>query len=139
MKMPLSDYQQTRIVSVWTQTGQKMTMTRIARILAMEGIVTTRQTIKSTITRWQKTGNVREFPISGPPKRVPESYYCCIGEAMTRNELTASALKGILTKRFAAANVQYNVRTLARLCNELGWTFTTARYCQAIQDANKQK
>ena len=140
MKMPLSDYQRTRIVSVWTQTGQKMTMTRIARVLATEGIVTTHQTIKSTITRWQKTGNVRDLPRSGPPKRVPESHYRCIDEAMTRNdELTASALKDILTKTFAAANVTYGVRTIARLRNELGWTFTTARYCQAIRDANKQK
>ena len=98
--MPLSDYQRTRIVSVWTQTGQKMTMTRIASVLAMEGIVTTRQTIKRTITRWQKTGNVRDLPRSGPPKRVPEIHYRCIDEAMTRNdELTASALKDILSKQ----------------------------------------
>ena len=99
MKMPLSDYQRTRIVSVWTQTGQKMTMTRIARVLAMEGIVTTRQTIKRTITRWQKTGNVRDLPRSGPPKRVPESHYCCIDKAMTEtDEITASTLKDILTE-----------------------------------------
>ena len=101
--------------------GSEMTMTRIARVLAMEGIVTTCQTIKSTITRWQKTGNVRDLPRSGPPKRVPESHYRCIDEAMTRNdELTASALKDILTKKFAAANVQYGVRTIARLRNEFG-------------------
>ena len=88
---------------------------------AMEGIVTTHQTIKSTITRWQKTGSVRDLSSSGPPKSIPESHYRCIDEAMTRNdELTASALKDILTKKFAAANVQYGVRTIARLRNEFG-------------------
>ena len=59
---------------------------------------------------------------------------------MTRNEeLTASALKDILTKKIVAANVQDGVRTIARLRNDLGWTSATARYCQAIRDANKQK
>lgn len=31
------------------------------------------------------------------------------------------------------------MRTIARLGNELGWNFTTAKYCQAIREANKQK
>ena len=26
-----------------------------------------------------------------------------------------------------------------RIRNELGWTYSTAKYCQAIRDANKQK
>ena len=76
-----------------------MTMTRIARVLTTEGIVTTRQTIKSTIARWQKTGSVRDLPKSGPPKRVAESHYRCIDEVMTGNdERTANALKDTLTK-----------------------------------------
>ena len=55
------------------------------------------------------------------------------------DELTASDLKGILIKRFGAEKVQYGVRTIARVRNELGWSFTTARYCQAICEANKKK
>ena len=35
--------------------------------------------------------------------------------------------------------MSYSERTIARLRSELGWTFTTARYCQAIRDANKEK
>ena len=89
--MPLTDYQRKRIVSLWTQSGEKMTFTRMERILAMEKIITTRQTIKATIMRWQKTGSVRDFPRSGPPQKVPEVHYRCIDEAMTDNdELTAS-------------------------------------------------
>lgn len=109
-----------RIVSLWVQADEKMTMSRIARILATEGIFTTHQTVRNTITRWQKTGSVRDLPRSGPLKRVPEIHYCCIDEAMTRNdELTASGLKDTFSKRFGAANVLYSVRTIARLCNEL--------------------
>ena len=55
------------------------------------------------------------------------------------DELTASSLKDILKKKFGAENVKYGTRTIARLRNELGWTFTTARYCQAIRDPNKEK
>ena len=36
-------------------------------------------------------------------------------------------------------NVQYSVRTIARLQNDLGRTYITAKYCQAIQDGNKVK
>ena len=35
--------------------------------------------------------------------------------------------------------MMYSERTISRVRNDLGWTFTTARYCQAIRDANKQK
>ena len=31
------------------------------------------------------------------------------------------------------------MRTIARIRNELGWSFTTAQYCQAIHEANKSK
>ena len=106
----------------------------------MEGIITTCHTIRNTITRWQKTGSVQECPRSGPPKKVPESHTQSIDDAMTKNdELTASALKDVLTKKYGAENVPYEIRTIARRRNELGWTFTTARYCQAIRDANKVK
>lgn len=66
-------------------------MTRIARIQTIEGIFITCQTV-DTITKWQRTGSMRDLPSSEPPKRVPEIHYCCINEAVTGNELTASAL-----------------------------------------------
>ena len=98
--MPLSDYQRRRIVSLWTQSGKEMTFTRMETILAMEKIITTRQTIKATFIRWQKTGSVRDFPTTGPPQKVPELYYCCIDEGMTKNDkLTASDFKDILSKK----------------------------------------
>lgn len=115
-------------------------MTEITRILAMEGVFTTCQSVKNTITKWQKTGSVRDLPRSRLPKRVLEIHYRCIDEAMTSNdEIAASGLKDILSKRFGATNVPYSMSTIARLHNELSWTFTTANYCQAIHDSNKQK
>ena len=55
------------------------------------------------------------------------------------DKLTASDLKSILVKRFGADKMLYSVRTVARLRNDLGWTYTTAKYCQAIRDGNKAK
>lgn len=59
---------------------------------------------------------------------------------MARNdECTASKLKTLLAARFGVENMMYSERTIARLRNELGWTFTTARYYQAPRDPNKEK
>ena len=116
-------------------------MTEIKRILAQEGIFTTVQTIKNTITRWEETGSVRDRPRIGRKSTIPQSHYRLIDEAMALNdEYTAmSELKTLLAARFGVENVPYSERTIARLHSELGWTFTTARYCQAIRDANKEK
>ena len=138
--MPLTAYQRERTVALWTQPGRKVTIAQVKRDLALEGIMTTHETVKNTITRWLATGNVCDRPRSGPPKKVPEAHYRCIDDAMAQNdELTASALMEILKKIFGAENVPYGTRTVSRIRNELGWTFTTARYCQAIRDPNKEK
>ena len=104
-----------------------------------ESLPVTRQS-RNTITRWCATGSVCDRPRSGPPKKVPDSHQPCINEAVTHDdELTAFSLKDILNKKFGAGNVKYGIRTIARIRNELRWTFTSARYCQAIREANKEK
>ena len=136
----LNDYQRRRIISIWTQSEEKATFTELERVLAREGILTTCQTIKATIDRWQKTGSVRDCPRSGPPRKVPEEHYRCIDDVMAENdELTASDLKSILWCRFGADEVLYTVRTVARLRNNLGWAYTTDKHCQEIWDGNKAK
>ena len=55
------------------------------------------------------------------------------------HEHTAGDLKKLLVDKFGEDKVTYSERTISRVRNDLGWIFTTARYCQAIQDANKQK
>ena len=136
--MPLSEYQRQRIISLWTGGG--VTKAEIRRTLAREGVFTTHQTITSTITRWQATGSVQDRPRIGQVKTIPSAHYRFIDAAMADNdELTASGLKMLLVKEFGEDKATYSERTVARARNELGWTFTTARYCQAIRDANKQK
>ena len=45
----------------------------------------------------------------------------------------------LLAEKFGEDQVTYSERTISRVGNNLGWTFTTARYCQAIRDTNKLK
>ena len=102
-------------------------MTSIERTLAMEGMHTTLQTVKSTIKRWKITGDVTDCPGSVCPVKLPEEHYCCIDDSLAMNdELTESDLKDIHIKRFSTEKVQNGVRTIARVRNELSWSFTTA-------------
>ena len=138
--MPLTEYQRGRIVALWTQYEGKWTLAQMRRVLALEGIVTTSPTISNTISRWRLTKNTRDLPKSGTPAKVLESHARFIDDAMAANdELTACDLKDLLVTKFGADNVHYGERTIARIRNELGWTYSTTKYCQAIRDANKQK
>ena len=138
--MPLSNFQRRRIISLWTQSDGKRKLTAIKKLLALEGTITTHQTIRNTITRWQETGSIKDRPRIGQAKTISESHYRLIDEAMAENdERTAADLKKLLSEKFGEENVTYSERTIARARNELGWTFTTAKYCQAIRDANKEK
>ena len=128
--MPLTECQRGRIVALWTQYEGKWTLAQMRRVLALEGIVTTSPTISNTILRRCLTKSTRDLPKSGPPAKVPESHARCIDDAMAANdELTACDLKDILVTKFGADNVQYGERTIARILNELGWTYLTAKYC----------
>ena len=125
--MPLSDFKQHRILSFGTQSGGTRSATEIQRILAKEGTCTTHQTITKTIARWQATGSVQDYPWSGRPQQVPDTHYHQVDQTLTENdELTSSDLREGLAKEFGAENVQYSERTIARVQNELEWTFTTA-------------
>ena len=118
----------------------RLTTTDLQRQLASEGIVTKRQTITQTITRWKETGSVKDRPRSGRPKLIPELHYRYIDKKMSENdELTAGSLMDLLLDRFGRHAVLYSVRPLARAREQLGWTYTTARYCQAIREANQAK
>ena len=104
LKMPgLTDYQRKRIVSLLIGSHSKLEWTQIVRILATEGVNTTRYTVRNTITRWQKTGSILDHPRSGPLKKVPDNHIQCI------DELTAPDLLDILTQTYGAENIQYRI------------------------------
>ena len=59
-----------------------------------------------------------------------QSYYRFIEDTMAENdECTPSELQTLLTTKFWLENMIYSKRTIAIVCNELGWTFNTAQTC----------
>lgn len=110
------------------------------RILATEGIKTTCRTIQTPLPDGRKLTLLKNAPEMDPLRKYLKPTLESIDDAKTGNdELTAPALLDILTKNYGADNVQYGIRTIARLHNKLRRTVTIARYCQAICDANKLK
>ena len=136
--MPLTKYQRERIVSLHLQS--KGSASNILKLLAIERIYTTKQTVLNTLARWKETGSCEDRPKSGRVTKIPKVQYKYIDDKMVVNdELTASDLMDLLQRKFGETSIAYSVRTIARASLDLGWTFTTARYCQAIRDANKEK
>ena len=136
--MPLTKYQRERIVSLHLQS--KGSASNILKLLAIERIYTTKQTVLNTLARWKETGSCEDRPKSGRVTKIPKVHYKYIDDKMVVNdELTASNLMDLLQRKFGETSIAYSVRTIARARLDLGWTFTTARYCQAIRDANKEK
>ena len=136
--MPLTDYQRRRIVSLHNLSEGKMTKTAIQKKLEAEGIYTTRQTVANTIARFQATGLVEDRHRSGRPRSVTEDMYRFIDEAMAEDdELTARKLLSKMIDKFGPLDI--SERTVARARQELGWTYSTTRYCQAIRIANMEK
>ena len=61
-----------------------------------------------------------------------------IDEAMAEDDkLTASKLLNKMIDKFGPLDI--SERTVARARQELGWTYSTTRYCQAIRIANMEK
>ena len=138
--MPLMDFERQRIISIYIQSNTNKMPTQIARIMQEEGTQTTYQAVQRTISRWKEMEGYKDRPKSGRPKTVPEEHYRAIDAEMAKNdELTASDLLQILQDRFGSHAVKYSLRTIASARQDLWWTFTTARYCQAIREVNKFK
>ena len=136
--MGLTRYQRERVLELWKMSGKNAMYTSIQKALGREGIITTRQTVRSTIDRWEKLGSVCDSVRSGRPKAMPDNHYRYIDELLSMNdELTASDLVEQLTLKFG--EVRYSERTVAWARQDLGWTYSTARYCQAIREQNKVK
>ena len=89
--------------------------------------------------RFKETGKFQDRKRSGRPKSIPDQHIKFIDEAIAEDdELTASDLLEKLKEKFRE-EVQYSEQTLAKARTDLGWTFSTAKYCQVIREANKAK
>lgn len=137
--MPLSTYERQRVVvSIHKLYSEKLTLSGIVRKLEAENIYTTRQTVRSTIDRFQKTGLVEDLKRSGQPKTVTEEMHSFIDKMMADDdELTSLKLLVKIQGEFPGLTI--SERTVSRERKELGWSCTTSRYCQSICIMNMEK
>lgn len=96
-----------------------------------------RTTVRSTIERFEETGNIIDRERAGRPRILNRDHYIKIDNFMdSDNELKTPRLKEMLLSEFPG--LEASERTIARARQELGWVHQSARYCQLIRDANKQ-
>jgi transposase len=116
----------------------KLTFSQIVRKLESENIFTTRKTVRDTLAKFDKTGAVFDLARPGRPKMVSQDMYMFIDEMMVEDdELTARKLHEKVLAKFPESDV--SERTISRARFELGWTYSSTRYCQAIRVANMEK
>ena len=134
--MPLSYYERRRIITISKQFNP-ISFSSIQRKLQIEGIETARQTVAATIARYP-TGLVDDRMRAGRPKSISNEMLKFIDDRMAEdNELTTQKLMEKMITKFGPLDV--SERTVSRARFDLGWTYSTTRYCQSIRVANMEK
>ena len=108
----------------------------IARCLVEEGYKAGKVGVYKFFRRYKESGTIARTPGSGRTPKVNPEICKLIEEQMQRNdETTVLELKQLLKKeRFDASGTLIHQQR-----KNMGWTSKGTRYCQMIQDVNKEK
>ena len=110
----------------------------IDRRLRDEGTSVSETSLYLLISKFAKTGFVRDIKRAPRQSILKDEHYQFIDEAMERNdELTAYNLWSRLKEAYP--NLRLSVSTVRRARKDLGWVSTKPKYCQLIREANKEK
>ena len=132
--MVFSDYTKQRILFFYSLLGYRPS--RIALLLAAEGIIVSRPGVAKFINRYMATGSIVRQPGSGRKTVISSEIKRVVEDQMrSDDETTASQLHVILTR----LGYKLSLRTILRCRTSLGWTFRGSAYCQVIRSANKTK
>ena len=132
--MVFSDYVKQRILFFYSLLGYRPS--RIALLLAMEGISVSKTGVAKFISRYLATGSIVRQPGSGRKTVIsPEILRLVEDQMRADDETTASQLHVILTR----LGYKLSLRTILCCRTLLGWTFCGSAYCQLIRNKNKIK
>ena len=132
--MVFSDYTKQRILFFYSLVGYRPS--RIACLLAVEGITVSSPGIAKFITHYMATGSIVRQPGSGRKTVISSEIKRLVEDQMhSDDETTASQLHVILTR----LGYKLSLRTILWCRTLLGWTFRGSAYCQVIRSANKIK
>ena len=132
--MVLSVYLKQRIVQLYFQ--RRVSYGVLAQVLAAEGFRVSKKAVWATIKKYKEHGTISRLPGSGRPFKLTRAMLDIIEAQMELDdETTATQLVRILEER----GYKVSKSTIERARRILGWTFHGSRYCQLIQNANKEK
>ena len=132
--MVLSDYCKQRILSLHWH-GYKISVI-VDHLLLEDEIVTTKQSVRLFLKRFEQYGTIARKPGSGLAPRISPAIQDLIDHAMREDdETTATQLQSML----ASYGVYISLSTILRSRLQLGWTYRGSAYCQLIRQQNKQK
>jgi hypothetical protein len=132
--MVLSDYAKQRILSLFWH-GYKISAI-VDHLMLEDEIVTTRQSVRLFVKRYEKYGTIARKPGSGLPPSVSPAIQELIDRTMREDDETTATQ---LQSKLASYNVYVSLSTILRNRLELGWTYRGSAYCQLIRQQNKQK
>ena len=132
--MVFSDFTKQRILYFYSSIG--FYPSKIALLLASEGIRTSKTSVAKFINRYLATGSIMRQPGSGRKSKISAEIQHVVEEQMRKDdETTANQLHVILT----GLGYHLSLHTILRCRTHLGWTFRGSVYCQVIRTANKIK
>lgn len=123
----------------------QITAIQINRILNSDGITISYNAVRNNIQRYRQRGN---WQYVKPPGRIPRNFMkvgALIDTLMEKNnEYCALELKRIIEfklnrNRPINCKFQISVASVNRIRKELGWVYSSTRYCQMIREVNRQK
>ena len=110
----------------------------IKGVLEEEGLKISKVALLALIKKYHNTGKVEDKLRTRAPKRLTDAHYSFIDDALEQDgELTTAKLHDLLLKSFP--DIEVSAATVKRARTEFGWVTSTPKYCQLIQESNKQK
>ena len=131
----LTTYAKQRIVALKQTGADELTSTDIHKILLLEGVRTTPQTIRF-LMRYCKTNSINRASGSGHLSKLTEDVLRLIDVEMKKNDETTATT---LCTFFLQHGLEISIRTILRGRKQLGWSYCGSAYCQLIWEPNNVK
>ena len=132
-KMVLSTHAKISILFYYRQDYRPYT---IAKILQVQDIRCSRESVRKFIQRYEKTGTIGRKEGSGRKTKITEEMMKIVNEQMRKDDETTAHQ---LQRRLERNGYPLHISTILRARRQLGWKFAGSKYCQLIRNENKLK
>ncbi len=124
-----------RVIALW-KSGFKLST--IQDRLLEENNPVSKKSLCLLVKKYKQTGSVADHRTYKPPRKLQDTHYRFIDDAMVENEeLSAPKLHQMLETAFPELKISES--TVKRARRELGWMAKKTRYCALISETNQEK